>query len=141
MAPSHDIGDVWFSRGVQFSCTRCGKCCRGEPGYVWITAEEIDRMAKHRNMPRAEFVRQYVRREGLRLSLKERPGGDCILWHGTCTVYDVRPRQCRTFPFWKEALQAKRVFDAMRRDCPGVGHGKLYTCEEILAIAQGQRET
>ena len=141
MADRHESHDVWFARGVLFECTRCGKCCRGEPGYVWITVDEVTRMAEHLKMPRPVFLRQFVRRVGLRLSLKERRGGDCILWHGQCTVYEARPRQCRTFPFWKEALEAKRVFDAMHRDCPGVGRGKFYSCEDILAIAQGQRDT
>jgi uncharacterized protein len=141
MSGAKETFDLWFARGVRFDCIRCGKCCRGEPGYVWVAAEEITLMAEHLKMSRAVFVRQHVRREGLRLSLKERRGGDCVLWHSRCTVYEARPKQCRTFPFWKEALHAKRAFDAMHRNCPGVGRGKLYTCEEILAIAQGQKDT
>jgi hypothetical protein len=141
MGRDADTPDLWFARGVQFECVRCGKCCRGEPGYVWVTTEEIAAMAARLKISREKFIRWNVRREGLRLSLKERKGGDCILWHGQCTVYEARPRQCRAFPFWKEALHAKRVFDALHRDCPGVGRGKFYTCEDILAIAQGQRET
>ena len=141
MGRNDDTPDLWFTRGVQFECVRCGKCCRGEPGYVWVTTEDIAAMAARLKISREKFIRWNVRREGLRLTLKERKGGDCILWHGQCTVYEARPKQCRTFPFWKEALHAKRVFDAMHRDCPGVGRGRFYTCEEILAIAQGQRDT
>lgn len=139
---AHDPNNnLWFARGVVFECIKCGQCCRGEPGFVWVIPAEIDRMAAALKMPRKEFVRQYVRREGLRLSLKERRSGDCILWREGCTVYEARPKQCRTFPFWKEALGAKRMFDAMHRNCPGVGRGKLYTCDEILAIAQGHKDT
>jgi hypothetical protein len=133
--------DLWFARGILFECTQCGKCCRGEPGYVWVTRDEIGPMADALKMSREEFAKRYLRREGLRVSLQERSGGDCVLWHGRCTVYAARPKQCRTFPFWKEAIVSKRDFDAMRRGCPGVGHGRRYSCEEILAIAQGLRET
>ena len=141
MAGNDPNDNLWFSRGVQFECTKCGQCCRGEPGYVWVTPVEIDRMAEAMKMPRKQFVHLFVRREGLRLSLKERRSGDCILWKEGCSVYSARPAQCRTFPFWKQALESKRMFDAMHRDCPGVGRGKLYTCEDILAIAQGRKDT
>jgi len=133
--------DVWFARGIRFQCQLCGKCCRGEPGYVWLSAEEITRMAQHLTMPRDQFAREYVRRVDVGLSLKERPDGDCVLWKGKCTVYACRPSQCRTFPFWKHGLTSEAAFAAVHRGCPGVGKGRLYTCEEILAIASARRDT
>jgi len=131
----------WFAAGIRFECQRCGKCCRGEPGFVWVTRVEIERMAGHLNMPRETFARKYVRREGTRLSLKERANGDCVLWDKRCTVYECRPVQCRTFPFWKHALKSRAAFRQTSQSCPGIGKGRLYTCEEILAIAAGQRDT
>ena len=27
----------WYRDGLRFECTRCGACCTGAPGYVWVT--------------------------------------------------------------------------------------------------------
>jgi Fe-S-cluster containining protein len=132
---------LWFSEGIRFECQRCGKCCRGEPGIVRVTADEITRIAEHLNTPRERFVREKVRREGSGLCLMEFPNGDCILWKGECTAYECRPKQCRTFPFWKYALGGPAQLREVLRGCPGIDRGRLYTCEEILAIAAGRRDT
>ena len=90
---------------------------------------------------RDDFVERYVRREGMRLSLKERPNGDCVLWDETCRVYPCRPSQCRTFPFWGDGLKSEAAFRRVSRGCPGVGKGRCYSCEEILRIAAGLEDT
>ena len=133
--------DFWFAEGIRFECQRCGKCCRGEPGYVWVKPDEIARMAEHLKVTAQEFRETYVRRQGLGLSLKERDNGDCILWKEKCLVYECRPVQCRGFPFWTYALKSRAAFAEVGRGCPGVGKGRLYTCEDILAIASGLRDT
>ena len=46
----------WFQDGLHFECTQCGKCCTGEPGFVWVNDEEIDKLAKFRGDVRHEFV-------------------------------------------------------------------------------------
>ena len=132
---------LWFAAGIRFECRRCGKCCRGEPGWVWVSTADIAHMAERLGLSRDEFLRRHVRRDDLRLSLRERPNGDCVLWQDGCTVYDVRPVQCRTFPFWKGAVLSAERFAVTHRDCPGVGQGRLYSCEEILAISQGLKDT
>ena len=48
---------------------------------------------------------------GIRKSLVEFPNGDCVFFHGesrTCQVYPVRPRQCRTWPFWNSDLSSPK---------------------------------
>jgi len=139
--PKTKTRELWFAAGIRFQCQFCGKCCRGEPGFVWVTTEEIRRMARHLEIPREEFAGLYVRRVDAGLSLRERPDGDCALWQGKCTVYPCRPAQCRTFPFWKHGLASESAFAATHRACPGVGKGRRYTCEEILAIASARRDT
>ncbi len=64
----------------------------------------------------AEFERRYVRQVGIRKSLIEFPNGDCVFFHGesrSCQVYDARPRQCRTWPFWNSNLASP---EAWQRD-------------------------
>ena len=139
--PQTQPGEYWFAEGIRFECRRCGRCCRGEPGYVWVTTDEIRLMAEHVGMSPVDFAKKYVRRDGTKLTLKERKNGDCVLWHNTCVVYERRPAQCRTFPFWTHALKSKAAFTDVTRTCPGVGAGPRYTVEDILAIAAGLRDT
>ena len=132
---------AWFAGGIRFQCRRCGTCCRGEPGYVWVKPAEIAALAAHLGMSRDEFAKRHVRREDHRLSLTERPNGDCSLWDGRCTVYACRPAQCRNFPFWKHSMGSEAQFIAGARGCPGIGSGRVYGFEEVLAIVAGHRDT
>src|SRR5688572_15844989 len=101
-------GQPWFQDGLRFTCTQCGDCCTGAPGYVWVNQEEIAALARRLNLPVDEFEQKYVRRVGIRKSLTEFPNGDCVLFDGQarkCTVYEDRPRQCKTWPFWESNVR------------------------------------
>jgi Fe-S-cluster containining protein len=50
-----------------------------------------------------------------------------------CSVYEGRPSQCRTWPFWPENMNARTWNREIVPFCPGVGKGRLYTAEEIKA--------
>jgi Fe-S-cluster containining protein len=138
MIPS-DVNSPWYRDGLKFTCTRCGACCTGAPGYVWVVAEEIDRLAAFLGMPVDEFTRAYVRQVGDRFSLIERPGGDCIFWaaRAGCTVYPARPVQCQTWPFWPENLTTRRAWNQATRICPGsdATDGRVFSVEEIRSTA------
>jgi Fe-S-cluster containining protein len=114
----------WFSKGLSFQCTGCGKCCTGSPGYVWVTEEEIQSMADYLKMTKEEFIKQYVRQVGHRLSLRERPRNfDCVfLKDKQCTLYPVRPKQCKTFPWWKENLSSVEAWEEAAKWCEGINH-------------------
>jgi uncharacterized protein len=129
--------DPWYRDGLAFSCTRCGACCTGAPGFVWVDAEEVSALAKHRGMTVEAFGKKFVRRVGDRFSLVERPGGDCIFWDKAvgCTVYEARPVQCRTWPFWPENIDSPESWEHVTSICPGSGQGQLFTVEEIRATA------
>src|ERR1700679_3518547 len=94
--------DSWFKDGLRFKCTQCGNCCTGAPGFVWVNQEEIQALAKRFSTSEEAFEKQFVRRVGSRMSLVEYPNGDCVFFDNEarrCTVYEDRPRQCRTWPF------------------------------------------
>jgi uncharacterized protein len=129
--------EPWYRDGLAFTCTRCGACCTGAPGYVWVNEEEIARLAEARGETVDQFARQFIRLVDDRYSLIERPGGDCIFWSkdAGCTVYEARPAQCRTWPFWPENIATPEAWAGVRRVCPGSGTGTLFTIEEIRATA------
>ena len=49
------------------------------------------------------------------------------------SLYDARPMQCRTWPFWPENLTSRRVWEATKRrtPCPGMGQGPVVPIERI----------
>ncbi len=127
------MSEPWYQNGLKFTCTRCGNCCTGAPGYVWMEPGEITAMAKSVDLPESEFRALYTRAVGKRRSLREMPNGDCIFFeHGKgCTVYDARPAQCRTWPFWESTTENPEAWEELKEGCPGAGKGQFYTAEEI----------
>lgn len=124
----------WYHNGLRFECTQCGACCSGEPGYVWVEQEEIDAMAAALELSIEQFESKFVRRVGTHKSLLEYPNGDCILLdpeNRTCLVYQARPTQCRTWPFWDSTVDSKKAWEETCEECPGAGTGKLYSFEAI----------
>lgn len=126
---------VWYRDGLKFQCTGCGKCCTGAPGYVWVTEEEIAELAKSLNITPAEFTQKYTRRIGKRISLLEDPKNfDCIfLKDNACSLYDARPIQCRTFPYWKDNLRTRSDWEYAKGYCEGIDHpgAPITPLEEI----------
>jgi Fe-S-cluster containining protein len=127
------MSEPWYQDGLRFTCTRCGHCCTGAPGVVWVSDGEVTALAEFRGEGREQVVGLYTRLVGRKRSLRERANGDCVFWdraHG-CTVYPVRPRQCRTWPFWESNVATPEDWERARATCPGAGQGELIPVEEI----------
>jgi Fe-S-cluster containining protein len=125
----------WFQDGLRFECTQCGNCCTGAPGFVWVNRHEIETLARHLGTSVEDFEARFVRQVGIRKSLIEYDNGDCVFFDNAarkCTVYEARPGQCRTWPFWQSNVRTKKAWDATCAVCPGSGQGKLYPAEHIL---------
>jgi len=131
----------FYADGLRFSCRRCSACCRHESGFVFLSEKDVSALAAYTRMEYTDFVRAYCRwvgeSEEERLSLREKPNYDCIFWDGNCTVYQYRPLQCRTFPFWESTVSSPKAWAAAARDCPGINQGALHTREEIDACLAG----
>lgn len=129
-----DASRPWYSQGLQFSCTQCGGCCSGAPGYVWVDAKEIAEMATALAMDEEAFRDKFVRRVADRESLIEYSDGDCIFLDPQtrgCLVYTARPTQCRTWPFWDSNVRTSVDWEKTCEVCPGAGSGKLYSFNQI----------
>lgn len=131
--------EKWYQAGLAFECMQCGNCCSGPPGYVWVTKREIKTIARFLGRADDWLPKSQVRRVRFRYSLTERPGGDCVFLKRdgnqvTCSIYPVRPLQCRTWPFWTDNLRSSEAWNRSTRICPGINRGKHYpfaTIEEI----------
>ncbi|WP_034573216.1 YkgJ family cysteine cluster protein [Helicobacter saguini] len=152
-------------------CEKCGgKCCYGESGYIFVSVDEMKKVAEFLKMPFEDLTLRFVKKVGYRFSfieqkcnilptqnLKDRilkrmetknissqdsieskkedskklldfknqdskimeskakmpthrpniaDGSDmrCVFFNEKslkCDIYPVRPKQCRTFPFWE----------------------------------------
>jgi hypothetical protein len=129
----------WYHDGLSFACTRCGACCTGQPGFVWVDDQEIAAIAALLDKPVGEIRLLHTRPARGRISLTEFPNGDCTFFDPktrSCCIYDARPQQCRTWPFWRSNVCEPVAWDATRRTCPGAGHGQLYPAEEIERLVR-----
>ncbi len=114
----------WFSSGLRFKCTGCGQCCTGAPGYVWVTHAEINQIADYLKTTADEVLQKYVRQVGDRYSLVEHSKTfDCVfLKDKKCQIYPVRPKQCRTFPWWTHNLRNETEWNEASKYCEGINH-------------------
>ena len=97
------------------------------------TRQEIDALAARLGMTVAEFERKYVREVGVRRTLKERKNYDCVFLDAEtrkCTVYEDRPRQCRTWPFWDSNLEVPRGLAAHLRGLPRQRQGEALLARD-----------
>ena len=103
------------------ACKKCdGNCCIGESGYIWVSPKEIKEIASFLGIDEEIFKERFLIKVGYRYSIKERPYKDgfaCIFFDNGCKIYEVRPKQCRTFPFWD---YFKTRVDELKKECPGV---------------------
>jgi len=130
--------EPWYELGLRFRCTQCGNCCTGAPGYVWVSDEELAAIAEFRGETLAECTALYTRPEFGRRSLREKANGDCVFYDRVrgCTVYPVRPAQCRTWPFWESNVESAEAWQKTCAVCPGSGQGDLISAEEITRRLQ-----
>jgi uncharacterized protein len=156
-----EVLETWYKQGLNFTCTCCGNCCTGGPGYVWITEEEIRLLASHLKLTPEETVERYCRKVNGKFSLKEgrtvsgqydciflkeikpprssRSGEVIVQAKRACGIYEARPLQCRTWPFWPENLASKTAWQAETRKCPGMNTGKHYAPEQIAALRDARQ--
>lgn len=134
---------AWAADGVRFECQGSGKCCisRGAIGFVYLTKSDRRRLAAFLGLSPSVFTRRYCRRTDGHWHLVDPPGArDCrFLEQQRCRVYEARPTQCRTWPFWPEVMNAKVWQREVASYCPGVGRGRLWRPEEIEAVLIAQR--
>lgn len=129
---------IWYAeKGLNFECIGCGGCCEGPGGYVWVDEDEISAIAEFLNLTPEQFSRRYVRLVFDRTALIDNEKGDCIFLNNKrCAIYDRRPVQCRTFPWWPELLRSEKAWRENNYHCPGMNHGKNHSAKEIIGICQ-----
>ena len=135
------MNEKFYSNGLKFSCAGCSHCCRHEPGYVYLSSEDVARLLSSCKLNIDSFIDRYCRwipyYDGSEvLCLKEKKNFDCIFWDGGCSVYKSRPVQCATYPFWTYILQNMENWIQESKECPGINNGGFHPYEEIMRNAE-----
>jgi Fe-S-cluster containining protein len=123
---------------LRFECTRCGRCCVAGGGYyVFLNEQEAEGIRARLGLSRSWFRRRYLNRL---------PDGDLVAsWHddgrcvfldarGECSIYPVRPVQCRTYPFWSEIVTRQQDWQRESRRCEGIDRGREVPVIRILKL-------
>lgn len=133
-------------QSLRFECTCCGNCCSGPPGYVLINESEIRALAARLGVSRMRFLAEYTHTSPEGISINERtvplPGKprnlDCVFLDretvpgkAVCSVYEDRPGQCKTWPFWPSNLKSRAAWERAAKTCPGIDRGRRYDLVQI----------
>lgn len=124
----------WYADGLRFTCQPdCGACCTNHENYAYVYLREDDFEALHTflGLDADTFANRYTELEEGYLTLRMDDPACPFLEGSRCTVYPVRPVQCRTFPFWPEILANRRSWERLRRFCPGIGVGERHSLTAI----------
>jgi Fe-S-cluster containining protein len=124
----------FLQEGMRFQCQGTGRCCvsRGTYGYVYLNIHDRRRFAKYFKMKTQAFTRKYCLKHDGFYYLAESEKQCRFLEGKACGVYEARPNQCRTWPFWPEHMTPKS-WGEVARFCQGIGKGPLLSPEHIQA--------
>ena len=108
----------------QDACSSCeGRCCTGESGYIYVTVAEITKISELLNLSVNDFGVKYLFKKGYKYSIKEvqhEESYECVFYDrksNGCKIYEARPSQCITFPFWD---YFKTNVVELKEECPGI---------------------
>ena len=150
MATEHEVNALraleaapWFGEGLRFTCTGCGVCCTGSAGVVYVSEADIERLCGVLKLSREGFVGRYTRLVGGRLALVDKPdsGGECVFLSGkACGVYEGRPVQCQTYPFWLVNVLDPDDWAETAEACEGIDHPEagLMPAHEVIEACRAE---
>jgi hypothetical protein len=121
---------------MRFLCQKgCIRCCE-QKGFIYVTGEDVARLAGHLGISCAEFTRRYLCGSAPRLRFRKQRNKQCpFLLDDGCSVHAIKPLQCSSFPYWPELLASAAERRAVGKYCPGMNHGPLVNMETAREIA------
>jgi Fe-S-cluster containining protein len=117
----------WFDKSLSFACTSCGRCCKSRNTRVYVNPSEVEELATHKSTTVPDFLHKYTSmvtdaRGRVLTTLVGHPTlQQCVFLEGNkCSVYEARPTQCRTYPFWPQNLIGPAEWRAEAANCEGI---------------------
>jgi uncharacterized protein len=123
---------------------------------IYLTEEDIERISHKTGLVAKDFVDTLYEYDGKFVKAKE--GGKnvildipvmkskedttCVFYVEGCTVYPVRPRACRLFPFLVEERSTPKgdliLGIGYNPNCPGIGKGKSVSKKDLERLVIDQ---
>ena len=123
---------------------------------IYLTEEDIERISRKTGLDALDFVDTLYEYDGKVVKAKE--GGKkvildipvmkskqdttCVFYEQGCTVYPVRPRACRLFPFRVEERSTKEgdliLSIGYNPTCPGIGKGESVVKKDLEKLVVDQ---
>jgi len=106
---------------ANFKCQNSGNCCKAG-GYVYVTADNIEKMAKILHTSPIDFRQTYTKKDnGWDIIASPNFNTNCLLdENNKCKVYEARPLACRTYPNWPSIWQSDQTLLEESKSCPGL---------------------
>lgn len=133
---------------MNFECQQScgGKCCTIDwqsdmPGavFVFLTKEDTARLEKFLGATRHAFSNvgyfdstRFTREPSKQRYVKSAQHSCTFFKEGKCSVYEARPTQCRTYPYWPENIVDGQLSEEAALACPGVGKGSARHAAHLL---------
>jgi uncharacterized protein len=134
----------WYQDGLRFQCQRTGNCCRthGEYEFVYLSETDVTAIAGHLGKTEEEFLEESCAEDGGYTILRiDEPSCPYLKNDNSCGIYEVRPKQCATWPFWEENMKSKERWEGpVKSCCPGIGQGPKHSAETMERIARETEE-
>jgi uncharacterized protein len=123
---------------------------------IYLTAEDIENISSETGLDAPDFVDtlykydgKFVRVDdsGKRIILdfpvmKSKADTTCVFYDNGCTIYSVRPKACRLFPFRVEEETAPLgdiiLNISFNKSCPGIGKGKIADKRQLEKLVSDQ---
>jgi hypothetical protein len=103
---------------------------------VYVTREDIARLSKFVKLTQAEFERRYLCGKAPLLRFRKPRNKQCpFLLSDGCSVHEIKPLQCRAFPYWPELLEKASERREAAKYCPGMNKGPLVNIKLAREIA------
>jgi Fe-S-cluster containining protein len=103
-----------------FTCVRCGTCCKDE-GIVFFSADEIRRAADYLNIGERDFIERYLFYASGGYAHRVNEHNACaFLEKNICVINEVKPEQCKSFPYWREYVAHDGTLNNFNRKCRGI---------------------
>jgi len=111
--------------GVAFRCQpNCGRCCDQPGGIVYLSPDDAERLAEHAGLDVDAWLERDTRKtfDGRYVLKSREDDGVCIHLNEQkqCSIYEVRPQQCKAFPWWGENLVTPAAWGTTKAACPGI---------------------
>jgi len=111
--------------GVAFRCQpNCGRCCDQPGGIVYLSPDDAERLAGHAGLDVEAWLERDTRKtfDGRYVLKSREEDGVCIHLNEQkqCSIYEVRPQQCKAFPWWGENLATPAAWGTTKTACPGI---------------------